>query len=156
MERIVIEDSNKKTIINIQNRTISGYSFYHDEKVKELTKDDLDIFKLFFLSNNNKRLPNEGKYTVILDNITGLKHYFINGKEDFIQLFFNNREEGTLYKVENKLLKDNGYRKKEKLSMKERVFKIGHTFVRCTCIALLYFFFFFFSVNAVNVFRNSI
>ena len=82
MERIVIEDNNKKTIINIQNRTISGYSFYHDESVKELTKDDLDIFKLFFLSNDNKRLPNEGKYTVILDNITGLKHYFINGKED--------------------------------------------------------------------------
>lgn len=154
MERIVIEDSNKKTIINIQNRTISGYSFYHDESVKELTKDDLDIFKLFFLSNNNKRLPNEGKYTVILDNITGLKHYFINGKEDFIQLFFNNGEEGTLYKVENKLLKDNGYRKKEKLSMKERVFKIGHTLVRCTCIALLYFFIAVFSVNAVNVIRN--
>ena len=154
MERIVIEDSNKKTIINIQNRTISGYSFYHDERVKELTKEDLNIFKLFFLSDNNKRLPNEGKYTVILDNITGLKHYFINGKEDFIQLFFNNGEEGTLYKVENKGLKDNGYRKKEKLSMKERVFKIGNTFVRCTSIALLYFFIAVFSVNAVNVIRN--
>jgi hypothetical protein len=154
MERIVIEDSNKKTIINIQNRTISGYSFYHDEKVKELTKDDLNIFKLFFLSNNNKRLPNEGKYTVILDNITGLKHYFLNGIEDYKLLFLNNGEDITLYKVENKLLKDNGYRKKEKLSMKERVFKIGHTLVRCTCYGLLYILIGIFSVNAVNVIHN--
>ena len=138
MERILIEDENRNIIIDIQDKVLKGCSFYHDGKIESLKKEDLNIFKEFILSKDQKVLPNEGEYKVVLDNKTGFKHYFLNGVESYIMFFLNNGEDGEVYKVENIGLTDNGWRKEEHLSFKEKIFRLGGKVVHATCHGLMY------------------
>ena len=137
MERILIEDENRNIIIDIQDKILKGCSFYNDGKVESLNKEDLNIFKEFILSKDQKVLPNEGEYKVVLDNKTGFKHYFLNGVESYIMFFLNNGEDGEVYKVENIGLTDNGWRKEEHLPLKEKIFRLGKKVVHTTCHGLM-------------------
>ena len=86
MNRIFITDDEKQTIMDVNKNIFKGCTFYNDGRVERITKKTFDIFKNFILSKDQTRLPNEGKYEVILDNKSGLKHYFLDKKEDFEML----------------------------------------------------------------------
>ena len=135
MNRVIITDEEKNTIIDINNKELSGCSFYFDGRKKEVSYDDLKVFNSFFLSKDNKKLPNEGKYRVVLDNKTGFKHYFLGKNEDFVMFYLNNGENAALYKQEEHYIKDNGWKKEP--TQKEKFFNVGKRIIRCTCLSLL-------------------
>ncbi len=153
METIIIEEENRKTIIDINKKVLKGNTFYHDGRIEPITKEVLDVFNIIFLSNNNKTLPNEGEYKVILDNETGFKHYYLNGVESYIMFFLNNGEELTICKVENVRLTDNGW-SKETLSTKEKIFKVGKKIIHTTCMGLLCTAMFLTTTNLLVVIDN--
>ena len=154
MNRVYIEDEGRNIIIDSKDKMCGGYSFYDDGRVEQLTnKEIFDIFKDFLLSEDNKKLPNEGKYKVYLDNKTGFKHYFHNGEESFIMFFLNNGEDATTYKEEKKIINDNPVKPHE--TTKEKSFKIGKKIIRSTCIALLMTIVSAFTTNELMVFRNE-
>ncbi len=160
MNRVYIEDEGRNIIIDSKDRMCGGYSFYDDGRVEQLTnKEIFDIFKDFLLSEDNKKLPNEGKYKVYLDNKTGFKHYFHNGEESFIMFFLNNGEDATAYREEEKKEKKeivlNDSTAKPHETTKEKSFKIGKKIIRSTCMALLMTIVSAFTTNELMVFRNE-
>lgn len=104
MTELIINDGNKWIQINKgKNGKISGFtgSFGIIGKIKS---EDLDILKLFRLSDSNIYIGNFNNYDIFYDKISGLKHYFKNGIEDLEELYKNNGIPFTKY-----LKKDNNY-----------------------------------------------
>lgn len=155
METLYIEEDNRKTIIDIDKNICIGNTFYYDGRIEPLTREVLDVFRILFLSNNNIELPNEGKYKVLLDNVTGYKHYYLNGIENYTMFFLNNGEELNIYRVENIGLTDNGWRK-EKPTMKEKIFKVGKKIIHTTCAGLLCVSLFLTMTNINVLFANPL
>lgn len=140
METIFIKDDENNIILNIDNNKYFGYTFYHDGRIESIDESVINYFDMFKLSNDNKELPNEGKYKVILDNKTGFKHYYLDNKESYIMFFNNNGVDTIQCKVENdEILGDNGWQKKEILTKKEKMFKVGKRIIRLTCLGLITF-----------------
>ena len=137
METIIIDELNRRTYIDIDKHTRIGNTFYTDGRIEPVTKDVLSVFQAFILSDNGKELPNEGEYKVILDNKTGFKHYFLNDVESYIMFFLNNGEDGRIYKDKKKEKVINDKLPEKAETLKEKVFKIGDTIIRCTCLGLL-------------------
>jgi len=154
METIIIDELDRRTYIDIDRNTRMGNTFYNDGRIEPVTSDVLSVFQAFVLSKNNKELPNEGKYKVILDNETGFKHYFLNGEESYIMFFLNNGEDGRVYKdkKKKKIINDNYPEKVE--TLKEKIFNIGDTIVRCTCMGLLLVMMSLFMTNTLYVASN--
>ena len=160
MNRVYIEDEGRNIIIDSKDKMCGGYSFYDDGRVEQLTnKEIFDIFKDFLLSEDNKKLPNEGEYKVYLDNKTGFKHYFHNGEESFIMFFLNNGEDATAYREEKKKEKKeivlNDSTAKPYETTKEKFFKIRRKIIRSTCMALLMVMVSAFTTNELMVFRKE-
>ena len=141
MNRIFITDDEKQTIIDVDKNIFKGCTFYYDGRVERITEKTFDIFKLFLLSNDQNKLPNEGEYEVILDNKTGLKHFFLDKKEDYMMLFLNNGSSAIEY---------NEDKKKSLIGrIGNRIFKFGKTVV---CISLASLLLAITSVSIINGF----
>ena len=134
MNRIFITDDEKQTIMDVNKNVFKGCTFYNDGRVERITKKTFDIFKNFILSKDQTRLPNEGKYEVILDNKSGLEHYFLDKKEDFEMLFYNNGSSA----IECDEDKENVEPKKKSLISRigNRLFKFGKTIVSVSVAGL--------------------
>ena len=134
MGRVIITDNKKKTVIDVsKDRVLTGCNFYYDGRVSAVTKKDFEIFNAFILSDDREELPNEGVYKVILDNKSGLKHYFKDNKEDLLMLFFKNGKNATVYEE----VEDNKDKKKKKKPSKFRIFEIGKKTVALGIASLL-------------------
>ncbi len=125
MDRIELTDEEKKSLISIDGYKLYGASYYFDGRVSPISDDVTNLFKAFLLSKDNTKLPNEGKYRVILDNKTGFKHYFIGKEEDFIMFYLNNGEDATEYY--NRNISINSYKNSFR---KEKYFKIAKSYIR--------------------------
>ncbi len=137
MNRIIISDEEKNTILEFDDKDLKGNTFYNDGRIENITYDDIEILKDFILSPNNTKLPNEGEYSVVLDNNTGLKHYFLDNREDYTMLFKNNGE----YAIDTKEEKEEyigRHAKRKDLTNKEKRFKIRKRIIHCTLVGLLY------------------
>lgn len=125
METILIKNESENVILHTENNKIWGTIFYSDGRIKNASKDVLKYFDLFKLSNRNTRLPNEGKYQVVLDKETNLKHYFLYGVEDFNMLFQNNGSDATVY------ISGEG----TKLPTKTKIFNLGRNIIMLAAAA---------------------
>ena len=134
MDRAYIIEEDKKTIFEVSDNSYRAAVFYDDGRIEPLGDHIFDLFSVFALSNNNKELPNEGIYRVVLDNDTGFKHYFVGDSEDYVMFYRNNGEDATLY---YETLQDNGWRPEEHLTFKEKVFKVGKKIVQTSFTAFL-------------------
>ena len=133
MNNIYIKDIEKKTVVNIEDENFTGYSFFNDGRIEPINSSVLNVFNAFFLSNNYTELPKYKGYNVVLDNETGLKHYFKGDSEDFLMLFDMNGEDATKYDgEEEKTVFD-----RENYQPKAKMFKIGKTIVETGKLALI-------------------
>lgn len=101
METIQIKNDDEKTLLYIEGKKYWGYTFYNDGRVTAVDENIFKSFDMFILSKNQTKLPDENNYQVILDNETNFKHYFLNGKEDFLMLFLNNGEDAVAYSTDD-------------------------------------------------------
>ncbi len=93
MERAIIKDNDRTIMLYLDdNSNAYGYIFEKDGRVIPADNSVLSYFNVFRLSKNITILPETGQYLVILDNETNLKHYYLNGVEDYYMLFRNNGE----------------------------------------------------------------
>ncbi len=145
MGMILITDDDKKTVIEYDNDFSRASVFYDDGRVEPVKENIFDLFGMFLLSDNNTNLPDEGSYKVILDNDTGFKHYFLDGKEDYIMFYNNNGEEYAIDYYET--LEDNGWRPKEKLPLKEKLFRVGKSVIHTTFMGFLIVMFYLSALN---------
>ena len=134
MNRIIISDDEKNIILEIENRDIKGCSFYNDGRIEKVTYDEIDVLKGFLLSNNNTKLPNEGEYSVVLDNETGFKHYFYDNREDYI-MFFQNNGEASIETKEEYIGK---HARREENIKNEKRFNIRNRIVTFSLVGLLF------------------
>ena len=107
MQRIYIEDEDSTIELYIDKNKYDGIVFKNDNTYKRVDDNVFNYLKFFLLSNNYKNIGIENECDVLVDNITGLKHYFKNKKEDFEMLFLNNGISNVLEKnnSNNKLSK---------------------------------------------------
>ena len=107
MQRIYIEDEDSTIELYIDKNKYDGIVFKNDNTYKTVDDSVFNYLKCFLLSNDYKNLGIENEYNIFIDNITGLKHYFKNKKEDFKMLFLNNGISNVLEKnnSNNKLSK---------------------------------------------------
>ena len=132
MNRIVITDDYKHTVLDVGSKSIKGCSFYYDGRVTPVNNDIFKVFNAFLLSKDNKRLPDEGKYRVMLDNKTGFKHYFVGDQEDFVMFYKNNGAYAISY-----LFNDDDTDYDDSYEYGEKRFKVGRKIIRAGCGTLL-------------------
>lgn len=109
-----IENINEKKIDFIycdENDILCGFSY--DEglihEIDEKTFDNLNVFKLG-LKRHSVGFKNG--YEIILDEESGLKHFFRDGKENLVMLYKENGIENSNYSLISKLnrnIKNNGF-----------------------------------------------
>lgn len=94
---LIVEDKKNRVWnqldVDIKNGQISSSGFtLRNGVISEFDKNILEIMNCFKLGSNKKVLGVQEGYEVILDEDTGLRHFFKEGKEDIIRLFFENGE----------------------------------------------------------------
>ncbi len=104
---LIIEDELEKSWSqlylnkNEKGTYFSGFTIC-DGILCEFSKKELAILDNFKLGQNRKKVESIDDCEVILDETTGLYHFFKDGKEDFMKLFYANGKNATLYDGENK------------------------------------------------------
>ena len=157
METIIIDEIDKRTYINIDRKKVMGNTFYSNGRIEPITNQTFSIFKAFILSSNKRELPMEGKYKVFLDNNTGFKHYFLDGKENYTMLFLNNGESSGIPKKKDKKTINNLLSRKglsDRVEKLEKKFTIGQRIIHCTCRGLLNALLLVFLANSLIVVSN--
>ena len=101
MEILFVQDSNYRSVINIDNNVVNGYSFFNNGDIIPVNDKSFEVFKMFIISNNNTKIDNEDGYEVYLDNETDFKHYFKDGVEDYFMFFNNNGIIADVYNNDN-------------------------------------------------------
>ena len=100
MNTVIIKDGNTNIVLELVGNKFNGYIFYPNNTYQPADNKVLKYFDFLKLSNNQVKLPNEGKYQVILDKETNYKHYFYNNKEDFRMFYYNNGVSAVSYDTE--------------------------------------------------------
>lgn len=87
--------------------SLNGFTI-KDNLISEFDKKYLEVFQCFKMTDNIEKVGNDGDYDVILDKEYGLYHFFKDGKEDFVKLFYYNTKNETLNnnKIRNNLVED--------------------------------------------------
>jgi len=134
MNNIRIKDGNTNFLLWLNSSHLYGYKISNNE-VKNIDNGVFKYLNLFKLSNNNTKLGYYGKYKVILDNDTLLKHYFYNNYEDIKMLFLNNGENSISY-IGNLNLNSN-----------EKIFRFKNIVIIASCISM---------ILANNILNNNI
>ena len=130
METIRVEDENCNIILYLENKILQGYQFNKDNTIEIVNESVIDYFKFLVSSQNYTELADEEEYKVILDNETGLKHYFKNSIEDYTMFFKKNGEYDVCFKGTGGFIK-------EKISKRFKISRIKELFVICTLSSLL-------------------
>jgi hypothetical protein len=113
MYDIFIKNGPKESFIKLEEEKIIGYSLFNGT-IFNITKEELEIVNSLKMGNNTLYLGKENNYDVYIDNYSGLKHYFLNGKES-LELFIKyNTEDALLYHQEEQ----------EKNNASNKVFKM--------------------------------
>ena len=129
MEKIIIKDKDKNTIILINSKFYYGYTM-NPFSVIPCIEDLSSIFSCFSLSNKHTPFKKEGKYHVCIDLLSGFKHYFYQGKEEYYQFFIHNSSPTTVYKD----------KKEHPFNLNDmRFFSTGEKVVICSFLAFLFF-----------------
>lgn len=87
----------KKSYIKLNGNKIEGFSALNGV-VTPLTIEEVNTINLLKLSDDKSYLGKENDYDIYVDNISGLKHYFKDDKEDLEVTWENNGEDALLYK----------------------------------------------------------
>lgn len=94
---IIIKQNKKESYIKFEDTKIKGFNVQNGV-VTPLTIEEVNIINLLKLGDDKSYLGKENDYDVYLDNISGLKHYFKNSKEDIEATWLYNGEDALIYK----------------------------------------------------------
>ena len=120
---------------DVKKKKYKGFSA-SDNSFRRISKKDLEVLNFLKLSSNYSNVKEEDGYQVVIDNESGLYHFFKDGKEDIERLYVYNSENVTMYSLGSKIDKFN------KLARKLMVKGIALTFTGILGFNLVY--------NAVN------
>lgn len=98
---IIIKQGKKESFIKLNGDKLEGFTALSGNTFP-LTEVEVNTINLLKLSYNKEYLGKDNEYDVYLDNNSGLKHYFKDGKEDFETTWIHNGEDALLYKGNNR------------------------------------------------------
>ncbi len=98
---IIIKQGKKESFIKLNGNKLEGFTALSGN-VFPLTEEEVNTINLLKLSDNKEYLGKDNEYDVYLDNNSGLKHYFKDGKEDTYATWIHNGEDALLYKGNNR------------------------------------------------------
>lgn len=109
-----IENKDEKKIDFIycdEDDNLCGFSYYKGliHEIDEVALDNLNVFKLGL---KRYTIGFKNGYEIILDEESGLKHFFRDRKENFVMLYTENGIENSSYSLISKLnrnIKNNGF-----------------------------------------------
>ncbi len=118
---IIIKDGKKESYIKLNGNKLEGFNAQNGV-ITPLTIEEVNSINLLKLSDNRKYLGKDNEYDVYLDNNSGLKHYFKDGKEDIKATWEHNGEDALLYSGNkiNKVID-----KIKKLTLKDKIILIS-------------------------------
>lgn len=93
---IIIKNGKKESYIKLNGNKLEGFNAQNGV-VTPLTIEEVNSINLLNLSDNKSYLGQDNDYDIYIDNISGLKHYFKDGKEDFEATWEHNGEDALLY-----------------------------------------------------------
>lgn len=98
---IIIKQGKKESFIKLNDNKLEGFTVFNGN-IFSLTGEEVNCINLLKLSENKEYLGKDNEYDVYLDNNSGLKHYFKNGREDIEVTWIHNGEDALIYKGNNK------------------------------------------------------
>lgn len=98
---IIIKQGKKESFIKLNGDKLEGFTALNGN-IFPLTGKEVNTINLLKLSENKEYLGKDNEYDVYLDNNSGLKHYFKDGKEDIEATWEHNGEDALVYKGNNK------------------------------------------------------
>lgn len=98
---IIIKQGKKESFIKLNGNKLEGFTALNGN-IFPLTGKEVNTINLLKLSENKEYLGKDNEYDVYLDNNSGLKHYFKDGKEDIEATWEHNGEDALVYKGNNK------------------------------------------------------
>lgn len=101
----IIRYKNKIIYIDIKDNKVYGY-YYHNKKKHIINLNTIAILiNSLFDQTKEEFLETRGEYTIFINIETGYKHFYKDGKEDFLKFFVVNGENGILYEDSSPLNK---------------------------------------------------
>lgn len=94
---IIIRNGKKDSYIKLNGNKLEGFNVLNGD-TSPLTEEEVNTINLLKLSEDKSYLGQDNGYDIYVDNVSGLKHYFKDGKEDFEATWANNGEDGLIYK----------------------------------------------------------
>lgn len=94
---IIIRNGKKESYIKLNGNKLVGFNALNGE-VSPLTEEEVNTINLLKLSEDKSYLGQQDDYDIYVDNVSKLKHYFKDGKEDFETTWEHNGEDGLIYK----------------------------------------------------------
>lgn len=94
---IIIKDGKKESYIKLNGNKLEGFNATNGVTTP-LTIEEVNTINLLKLSDDKSYLGSVNDYDIYVDNISGLKHYFKDGKEDFEATWEHNGEDALIYK----------------------------------------------------------
>lgn len=94
---IIIRNGKKESYIKLNGNKLEGFNALNGD-VSPLTEEEVNTINLLKLSDDKSYLGQQDDYDIYLDNISKLKHYFKDDKEDFEVTWVHNGEDGLIYK----------------------------------------------------------
>ena len=88
---IIIKQGKKESFIKLNDNKLEGFTVFNGN-IFSLTGEEVNCINLLKLSENKEYLGKDNEYDVYLDNNSGLKHYFKNGREDIEVTWIHNGE----------------------------------------------------------------
>ena len=104
----IINYKNKIIYVDLKDNNLICYYYHNNEKRNIGITTVLELFKSIFDKTKEEFLEQDGEYNVFLNQETGYKHFYKDGKEDILKFFLTNGTNGTLYKgsdIKDKYLK---------------------------------------------------
>ena len=104
----IINYKNKIIYVDLKDNNLICYYYHNNEKRNIGINTVLELFKSIFDKTKEEFLEQDGEYNVFLNQETGYKHFYKDGKEDILKFFLTNGTNGTLYKgsdIKDKYLK---------------------------------------------------
>lgn len=94
---IIIRNGKKESYIKLNGNKLEGFNALNGD-VSPLTEEEVNTINLLKLSDDKSYLGQQDGYDIYVDNVSKLKHYFKDDKEDFEVTWVHNGEDGLIYK----------------------------------------------------------
>ena len=109
----IINYKNKIIYVDLKDNNLFCYYYHNNEKRNIGINTIIELLKVsIFDKTKEKFLEQDGQYNVFLNQETGYKHFYKNGKEDILKFFLINGADGLLYEwsdIKSKYLKVNRF-----------------------------------------------